>query len=583
VRPAHGIAVRLGALLIAVAFLACGDEPRAAPAISPGEASGWAQEAATPVASKRKKRKRKVKRKRRKAKTKRSRRKIKRSRRKHRAKQLRRRAKARHAKPRPKSQGSLTKKARPSDPSCGVRGKPPCRTSPNPGSADRTAPPPDCGTGTSRVCPPSPPPPGCGSAGGPPCNRPDKPRIIAVPLPPLPPGDDRFTPRYLSSLPRLSEGARARSSPALPAASPANQVLVLVDQAQPATLEDDLAQQYQLRRVSGQNLTLLAARAQLYDIPDSRTVATVVAALSADTRVRLAQNNFRYFRQGEAGETVATASLQYALAKSSIVPAHELAQGRGVLIAVIDSTIDSAHRDLKGVVVGTFDAAGPGKSDGHGTAIAGIIAGQGSVRGVAPMARILAVRAFTVSDRQEPAASSSAILLKAIEWSVLNGAQVLNMSFVGPRDPAVRAVVEAAQERNAVLVAAAGNGGPKAPPAYPAAYPGVVAVTAVDADDHRYPHANRGGYIAVAAPGVEIFAPADGDKYTYVSGTSFAAAHVSGIIALLLEHRRTIRHQNVFAALTQSAVDLGPPGRDEDFGFGRANALAALQGLGASK
>ena len=128
------------------------------------------------------------------------------------------------------------------------------------------------------------------------------------------------------------------------------------------------------------------------------------------------------------------------------------------------------------------------------------------------MAEILAVRAFAALSELQPIASTSVILLRAIEWSVVNGAKVLNMSFAGPRDPALLAMIAAAQKRNAVVVAAAGNGGSTAPAAYPAAYPGVIAVTAVDAADKRYVHANRGKYIAISAPGVDILAPADGGR-----------------------------------------------------------------------
>jgi subtilisin family serine protease len=354
-------------------------------------------------------------------------------------------------------------------------------------------------------------------------------------------------------------------------------VLVLLDGGQPATLEDELAQQYNLQRLTGGTLTLIGARSQLYAVTDGRTVAAVIAALAADPRVRQAQANFRYSRVGERAKP---ARLDYAHDKILVGPAHELARGRGVLIAVIDTAIDTKHPDLDGIVKASFDAASDlaGDSDGHGTAVAGIIGGQGTVRGVAPLARLLAVRAFASPDGRQPVVSSSAILLRAIEWSVVNGAQVLNMSFVGPRDSAVHAMIQAAHERNTVIVAAAGNGGPKAPAAFPAAYPGVVAVTAVDASDRRYIHANRGKYIAIAAPGVEILAPADGKRHVFVSGTSFAAAHVSGIVALLAE--RSQRIEGVVAALTENAVDLGPRGRDEEFGFGLANALTALQALG---
>lgn len=399
--------------------------------------------------------------------------------------------------------------------------------------------------------------------------------------PPLPPGGGGFTADYFAALPRIAEGAR--TTPGLPFYT--RQVLVLIDQGQPATLEDALAQQYNLQRLNDQTLSLIAARAQLYIIPDGRTVAAVVSVLAADPRVRLAQANFAYRRQGQADKTSSAETPQYALAKLSVGPAQELALGRGVRVAVIDSGIDAKHPDLAGAVLDSFDATKreTDANDGHGTAVAGIIGARGAVRGVAPMADILAVRAFTALAIKQPVTSSSVILLRAIEWSVVNGAQVLNMSFVGPRDPAVQAMIEAAQKRNAVIVAAAGNGGSSAPPAYPAAYPGVIAVTAVDADDKRYPHANRGTYIAISAPGVDILAAADGGRHAFLSGTSFAAAHVSGIVALLLERSRNLAPQGALAALSENAVDLGPRGRDEDFGFGRADALAALRAVVAGK
>jgi subtilisin family serine protease len=173
------------------------------------------------------------------------------------------------------------------------------------------------------------------------------------------------------------------------------------------------------------------------------------------------------------------------------------------------------------------------------------------------------------------------LLLAAIEWAVGNGAKVLNMSFVGPRDKALEALLAAAGRKGIVMVAAAGNAGPKAPPAYPAAYPGVIAVTAVDAADRRYPHANRGRYIAVAAPGVDVLAPVEGGQHELLSGTSFATAYVSGIAALLLERQPSLDAAAVARLIAAGADDLGPIGRDDDFGAGRINALAALKSMRA--
>jgi subtilisin family serine protease len=151
------------------------------------------------------------------------------------------------------------------------------------------------------------------------------------------------------------------------------------------------------------------------------------------------------------------------------------------------------------------------------------------------------------------------------------------MSFVGARDLALQQLLHAANESGIVVVAAAGNGGPAASPAYPAAYPGVIAVTAVDEADRRYEHANRGSYIAVAAPGVDILAPVERGGYAYVSGTSFAAAYVSAIAALLLERDPSLDPKTIADLIATGAEGLGLPGRNDDFGAGRVDAYSSLK------
>ena len=240
------------------------------------------------------------------------------------------------------------------------------------------------------------------------------------------------------------------------------------------------------------------------------------------------------------------------------------------------------HPDLKGAVVRSFDAAGGPDTapDFHGTAVAGIIRGRGIVEGVAPQAKILAVRAFRVQTRRARCRRPTpTCCLAAVDWAVRNGAQVLNLSFIGSRDAALQEALEAARRKGIVLVAAAGNGGPTAAPAFPAAYPGVIAVTAVDEADRRYRHANRGSYIAVAAPGVDILAPVERGRHSYLSGTSFAAAYVSGIAALLLERDPNLDARRSAALIAAGADDLGPVGRDDDFGAGRVNAYSSLKSM----
>src|SRR5690606_36220831 len=135
------------------------------------------------------------------------------------------------------------------------------------------------------------------------------------------------------------------------------------------------------------------------------------------------------------------------------------------------------------------------KPDVHGTAIAGIIRARGLVTGIAPDANLLAVRAFFAVPKRDLPQSTSFIVLRALDWSVQHGAQIVNLSFSGGRDPVIERAVAAAARRKVLLVAAAGNSGPEASPSYPAAYPDVIAVTALDSERRLYTHANHGSYI----------------------------------------------------------------------------------------
>src|SRR6202008_3538857 len=154
--------------------------------------------------------------------------------------------------------------------------------------------------------------------------------------------------------------------------------------------------------------------------------------------------------------------------------------------------------------------------------------------------------------------------------------QIINMSFAGPNDAVIERAIAATAGRNVVMVAAAGNAGAKSPPLYPAANPNVIAVSGTDAQDKLFAASNRGGYIAVAAPGADIFLPAPDEKYQITSGTSFSAAYVSGVAALMLERNPALKPNDLRAILQKTARDLGTPGRDDQFGFGEADAYAAV-------
>jgi subtilisin family serine protease len=258
---------------------------------------------------------------------------------------------------------------------------------------------------------------------------------------------------------------------------------------------------------------------------------------------------------------------------------HKTATGRDVLVAVIDSKVDGTHPDLSGAIVEEYDAVGRTEpAHSHGTGMSGAIASHRKLLGIAPGARILAVHAFSTTSRQTPEATTRQIIA-GIEWAINKGARIINMSFAGPYDPMLQLAMRNAAAKGVILIAASGNMGPKSPPLYPAADPHVIAVTATDESDGLFAQAVRGPHLAVAAPGVDVLVPAPADTYQLTTGTSVAAAHVSGVAALLLERHPNIDARTILEVLTSSARNLDVKGRDDLFGWGLIDPAAALQEL----
>jgi len=336
---------------------------------------------------------------------------------------------------------------------------------------------------------------------------------------------------------------------------------------------DALQRRHRLTRIESQTFQLLGSTLFRWRIPDRRSVAAVVRALEADRVVATAQPNYLFaLQQDEAKEAAAA---QYELAKLHLPQAHTLAKGDNVPVAVIDSGVDANHPELAGAVAQTYDTlSAPMTPHKHGTAIAGLIAAHSRLMGAAPRAHVLAIRAFDGTGAS--AEGTTFNILKALDWAAANGARVINMSFAGPPDPAMHRSLEAAHKKGIVLVAAAGNAGPKSPPLYPAADSNVIAVTATDTDDKLFEQANRGRHIAVAAPGAQILVAIPDGGYEVASGTSYSAAEVSGIVALMLERNGDLTPDKVRDILLATAKDLGPKGRDIMFGAGLANAYGAV-------
>jgi subtilisin family serine protease len=296
---------------------------------------------------------------------------------------------------------------------------------------------------------------------------------------------------------------------------------------------------------------------------------------------------------------------QWSLDRIGVEAAWDRSRGAGIVVAVIDTGVDLAHPDLRdrlvrdadGEVVGLdlVEGRSPADRHGHGTLVAGVIAatagnGEG-IAGVAPEASILPIRAL-----DDDGAGRGRDIDTAIRWAVDQGADVINLSLesvktsdggrVGPGAPT--AAVRYAWERGVPVVVAAGNNGASASD-YPEDSP-VVLVGASDRDDRRAAFSDRGRTDAVLAPGIDIVStwcrqprggPCDGRTHTYgiAEGTSFAAPHVTGALALLLG--AGLDAAEAVERLRATAVDLGEPGPDPDHGHGRIDVAAAMAGAPA--
>jgi subtilisin family serine protease len=361
-----------------------------------------------------------------------------------------------------------------------------------------------------------------------------------------------------------------------------DEVLIEVPNSVPAATISEIETRFRLTRLDVQPIPLLGSTFYRYRVPNGISVTRAVRALEGDRRIAFTQPNYLFTLQQAAESTAAPAKTydpaQYAVAKMRLVEAHAIAKGDDIRVAVIDSGVDLDQPELAGAIADRFDTLStPFAPHMHGTAIAALIAGHNKLMGSAPDARILAVRAFDPNGNAAEATTFN--IIRAIDWSVTQRARIINMSFAGPADPGIHRALEAAYKKNVVLIAAAGNAGAKSPPLYPAADPNVIAVTATDANDQLFKGSNRGRHVAVAAPGVDVLIAVPNGGYEVSTGTSFAAAEVSGIAALMLQRKTDLTPVAVRDALLATAKDLGKKGRDDEFGAGIADAYRAVTEL----
>ena len=247
--------------------------------------------------------------------------------------------------------------------------------------------------------------------------------------------------------------------------------------------------------------------------------------------------------------------------------------GTGVKLGMIDAGVDLNHPALKGqnIVFRSFHKKGrkPGPNV-HGTAVAAMLVGKPEWGGLLPGAKLLAANMFEVNESGRKVGNAIA-LLKGINWMAQEKVHVVNLSVAGADNKVLRRVFKAAQKKGLIMVAAAGNWGSGAKPAFPAAYKDVLAITAFGRKKLVYSRANTGSYIDFAAPGVRIYTAAPGGGGRFQSGTSFATPYLSALIGLEVAHRGKKKSSALRRIFRKSATDMGVKGKDKVFGWGFVN------------
>lgn len=295
-----------------------------------------------------------------------------------------------------------------------------------------------------------------------------------------------------------------------------------------------VAAEYRLQPVDHWPINSLSVYCFVYRVADGEDRNQIIDRLRTDARVESAQA-LHVFETGAnpvPGYDDTYAELQHGLDTLDLTRAHRHSRGEGVRIAVVDSNVDTSHEDLKGRIrrVENFagDAAAPDRN--HGTAVTSVIAANANnakgIVGVAPEAGVELYVACWSEPDTDVAICDSFTLAKALDTLLARPPDVLNLSLAGPSDPLVRRLLLHAHERNVIVVAARPGGG-NASQQFPASMKEVIAVGSSTS-------AAQGPESPIRAPGEQILVAIPDDNYDFRSGSSLAAAHVSGVVALML-------------------------------------------------
>lgn len=304
-----------------------------------------------------------------------------------------------------------------------------------------------------------------------------------------------------------------------------------------------VATSYDLSPIDDWPIESLDVYCVVYELANSQLLPDLIKKIAQDPRVESVQLRHQYSVLTLPANSYndSFAQLQYALRSMNIAAAQQIASGKGVRIAIVDTGIDLEHEDFAASNIRTHNFAPPDRgtsSMAHGTAVASLIAatpnnGIGIV-GVAPAAEIIGLRACWDSGDSAVAQCDSFTLAKALDYAIGRPPDLINLSIAGPYDALLGRLIDKALQNGTIIVAAYPDAA-ESGAVYPAGFPGVLAVRQARHLDKRA-LAMREPVNAIFAPGEQVMVALPDNNYDFRSGSSLAAANVSGVIALLLEH-----------------------------------------------
>ena len=376
-------------------------------------------------------------------------------------------------------------------------------------------------------------------------------------------------------------------SPTLPRQLQARQLIITLAPATPeiwAGLAQNLSGEYGLNQVGAFPLTSLGVQCVVFQVTEDRSLDEVLAQLRADPRVESVQLN-QVFQGLQTGAGNPYAPFQYGARVVRADRAHAWVTGRGIRVAIVDTGVETDHPDLKGRISRTANFVEGGEqtftSDRHGTAVAGVIAARAGseigIFGIAPDADLLAAKAcWHRQPRSAEAWCSSWTLAKAIDFAIVERVRVINLSLAGPSDPLLARLIVKAVEEHGITVVAAVSGDQVL--SFPASLSTVIAAVASDPQGSvTAPVARRKALLA--APGVDVLTTVPHRAYDFLSGSSFAAAHVSGIVALVLEGNPQLSPHDVMELLLATGRPVFISATETAASLRHVDACAALERL----